>query len=253
MSFSITSEGLIIAVVSSGLALMSLMVRKLVLDQNKVKEQREELQQLQKDIKEAQKAKDNKTVGELYSRMMELNSDVMKQSFKPMIFTLIPFLLIFGWMRGTYDQTVTDVVLVNPMPEGVKLSELNFSGNGFFNESSSLMLWRVGVVEPGNWSTATAEFSLDGSGINLSKPAVMYPKSATENMLEPISSNNTEGLVFLKTVEVKEGQIKVTLFYNNTKSNIVASLGGFELGWFGWYFLSSLLTSMILNKIFKVM
>ncbi|MBM3309727.1 MAG: DUF106 domain-containing protein [Candidatus Altiarchaeales archaeon] len=253
MSFSITPEGQVIAVISAGLALMSLAVRKKVLDQNKVKQQREEMQELQKKIKEAQKAKDNKTVGDLYSRLMELNSDVMKQSFKPMIFTLIPFLLIFGWMRGAYEPTATEVVLVNPMPEGIRLVDLNVSDGGFYNESSGLMLWRVGVVEAGNWSIVSSEFSPGGGGIDLSKPAVMYLKSASGGALEPLNSNASNGMVFQKSVESSGGRIKITLFYNNTKSNIVASLGGFELGWFGWYFLSSMVASMVFNKIFNVM
>jgi hypothetical protein len=156
-------------------------------------------------------------------------------------------------MRGAYDHSATDVVLVNPLPEGVRLSDLNVSDNGFFNETSGLMLWKIGVVESGNWSVVTAEFSPGGRDIDLSKPAVLYLKSASGGVLEPVNSNTSNGLVFLKTVEARKERIKISLFYNNTESNIVAGLGGFELGWFGWYFLSSMLASMVFNKVFNVM
>lgn len=250
--FMISTEGQAIAVISAGLAFMSIIVRKMVLDQEKLKKQKEETKELQKQMKEAQKAGDTKKMGEMYSKLMDVNSQVMKQSFKPMLFTLIPFLLIFTWMRSNYDYTITDVAVVNPLPEGVKLEDVNLSSDGFYNQTAGIFIWRQSMVVPGNGSTLNAEFALEDNGEKLEEPAVMYYKSATGNILQPIESNSTNGIVLLKTMEKQEGKIKITLFYNNTKSNIVAIVGGFDLGWLGWYFVCSMAASMVLNKIFKV-
>ncbi|MFH1125862.1 MAG: EMC3/TMCO1 family protein [Candidatus Altiarchaeota archaeon] len=248
----VTSQGQMITVISVGLALMSLIVRKVVVDQEKFKKQREDMKELNKQMKEAQKEGDTKRISETYSKLMQINSEVMKQSFKPMIFTLIPFLLIFGWMRGSYDATMTNVVLVNPIPDGVVLKDLNVSEEGFYNQSAGMLVWKRGIVQPGNSSTLSAEFLLEGAQTPLDKPAALYYKSATEEIREPIESNKTEGIVFLQTVESKGNRVRITLYYNNAKSNIVAGLMGFELGWLGWYFICSMMASLILNKIFKV-
>ena len=248
---TILPQGYVIAVISVGLSLVSILVRKKVTDQAKVKAQREELKELQRQQKEAQKAGDSKRVSELVGKMMEINSDMMKHSMKPMIFTLIPFLLVFSWLGSTYDHTMTEFTVVNPLPSGVTLTDVNASEGGFYNQSANLMLWRKDRVEPGNWSTLYAEFSSSGIG-DFKMPAVAYYKTSRGDVRDPVSTANASDFTFQKTVEDENGRVKVTLFYNNTKSNIVASLGGFELGWLGWYFLCSMAGSLALNKLFNV-
>jgi uncharacterized membrane protein (DUF106 family) len=250
--FLISGEGLVIAVVSVVLSLFSVVVRMKVVDQVKLKKQREEIKQLQSEIKEQQKKGDTKRVGEIYSRMMELNSDMMKGSFKPMIFTMIPFLLVFSWMRGSYDFTMTDVVIVNPLPEGVSLSDVVASNDGFFNQSAGMLVWKVGSVVPGNSSLLEAQFKIDPGGLDSIRPSMAYYKSSTGNMMEPLTANASNGFVFLQSLDGSGSQIKMSLFYNNTKSNIVARFAGFELGWLGWYFICSMASSMVLNKVFKI-
>ncbi|MDD5112304.1 MAG: EMC3/TMCO1 family protein [Candidatus Altiarchaeota archaeon] len=253
MGFLTVSEGgLVITVVSIGLAVMSTLVRKKVLDQEKLKSQREEMKELNKKVKEAQKAGDNKAFSEHSSRLMELSGDAMKQQFKPMIFTLIPFLLVFNWMRGSYDHTISEVVIADTIPAGVSIREVNFSGNGIYNDTAGMLIWKPGIISPGNYSTLTAEFDPGGNG-DFNGPASMYYKTSDGTLQQPLNSNATGDFTFLKTAESVNDRIKISLFYNNTKSNIVAAVGGFELGWLGWYILTSMAASMTLNKIFKVM
>lgn len=248
--FLFTPEGGVIAVVSLLMSLMSVLVRKKLVNQELMKTQRGEMKELNKKIKEAQKAGDAKLVSEHTGRLMELNSQMMKQSFKPMLITLIPFLLVFNWMGGSFDHTMKDVALVYPIQSGVAVRDVVMSDGGIFNQTSSMMIWKNFTVEPGNWSTRNAEYTSDAA-VSPANASLYYntPKDALRG---PFESNLTDGLVFLSSVENSGGKTRVTLFYNNTKSNIVARLGGYSLGWLGWYILCSMVTSIALNKIFKV-
>jgi len=67
-----------------------------------------------KELKELQKAcniklKDNRgnpeKLAEIQKEMMSYSFELIKHSFKPMIFTLIPFLILFWWLRHTYAVT----------------------------------------------------------------------------------------------------------------------------------------------------
>lgn len=248
--FMVSPEAGVIAAVSFFMSFISVLVRKKLVNQELMKSQREEMKELNKKIREAQKASDANRVSEHTGRLMELNSHMMKQSFKPMLITLIPFLLVFNWMGSNFDHTMKDVAVVYPIQGGVAVRDVVMSDGGFFNQTSSMLIWKNFTIEPGNWSTLTADYTAEAPAMQAG--ASLYYKTVRDALRGPFESNHTNGLVFLSSVETAGGKTRVTLFYNNTKSNIVASLGGFSLGWLGWYILCSMLTSIGLNKIFKV-
>ena len=58
----------------------------------------------QKEIqKELKGCKDGKIMKELNSELMKLTGVMFKSSMKPMFVTIIPFLLLFWWLRGIYE------------------------------------------------------------------------------------------------------------------------------------------------------
>lgn len=74
---------------------------KYLTDQKKMKELKDSMKQMQTDVKNYK---------EDPSKMMEYNKEIMgknleyfKQGWKPMVFTLIPFLIMFGWLRTAYE------------------------------------------------------------------------------------------------------------------------------------------------------
>ena len=80
------------------------LVTKYFTDQNKMKE-----------LKAVQKAcqiriKDNKgnpeEVKKIQKEIMACSMELMKHSFRPIIFTFIPLILIFWWIRGIFLETV---------------------------------------------------------------------------------------------------------------------------------------------------
>ena len=91
-----------IAGISALLALGSTLVYKYATDQSLIKAVREEIKKIQGEIKANKE--DPKQVAELHKKMTPLNLRIMTQSLKPMIITIVPFLLIFFVLKNTYEE-----------------------------------------------------------------------------------------------------------------------------------------------------
>ncbi|MBD3260848.1 MAG: DUF106 domain-containing protein, partial [Candidatus Altiarchaeales archaeon] len=98
----LTPEGQTVALVAVGLATMSTFVRSAVLDKEKLAQQKQEIKQHQEKLKQAQKNKDTKGMQKSQEALMQVMGEQMKHSFKPMIYTIIPFILVFGWLRDNF-------------------------------------------------------------------------------------------------------------------------------------------------------
>ncbi len=92
-----------------GVLLISLLVSALVVaitnkvvDQDKMRELKAKTAGYQEKIKKAQKRRDLKRVSSLQKEMMKYQKEMMGMSMKPMMYTFIPFIVIFTWLRQ-YD------------------------------------------------------------------------------------------------------------------------------------------------------
>ncbi len=101
---SVTPDGQIIALVSVGVAIMSSLVRMATLDMKKMREMKEKIKEHQKTLKEATKSSDIKGAKRAQEELMRLTIENMKHSFRPMIITFVPFILIFYWLREQYGS-----------------------------------------------------------------------------------------------------------------------------------------------------
>ena len=73
-------------------------------DRERMKEIKAKQKALRKEIKQH---RDNpQKMMELNKQMMEDMPEQMKHSFKPMIVTMIPLLILFAWLRGTFAESV---------------------------------------------------------------------------------------------------------------------------------------------------
>ncbi len=84
-----------IAIFSVIVTLISTLVQKHFTDQ-------EHLKSLKKRQKEIKKAKEPSVMQELNAEMLQLTGVMFKKSMKPMFVTIIPFLLLFTWLRSIY-------------------------------------------------------------------------------------------------------------------------------------------------------
>jgi uncharacterized membrane protein (DUF106 family) len=93
-----------IGLLSIVLSLFVTLIYKFMTDQVLMKELKKDLKKHQKHMKEHRK--DATKMSELSKKSMETNMKYMRQTMKPMLITMLPFLLIFQWLRGTFDSTI---------------------------------------------------------------------------------------------------------------------------------------------------
>ncbi|ABR54262.1 protein of unknown function DUF106 transmembrane [Methanococcus vannielii SB] len=77
---------------------------KLLVNQGRMAELKKELQEFQ--VKARKASKDPELMAGLQKeqqRMMEMQMEMMKMSFKPMIYTWVPIIIIFAYLRHVYD------------------------------------------------------------------------------------------------------------------------------------------------------
>lgn len=76
---------------------------KLLVDQDRLQFLQGEMKGFQSEMMKAQKSGDPKAMAEMQkkqAKFMELQKEMMFNSFKPMIVTFVPIILIFYWMAG---------------------------------------------------------------------------------------------------------------------------------------------------------
>ncbi len=91
-----------VALIAFILTVLTTLAYKLLTNQEKMKTMKEEQKMLQAEIKEQMKQKNHEKMMELQKLAMEKNLAYMKHSMWPMLITLVPLLIIFGWIRTTF-------------------------------------------------------------------------------------------------------------------------------------------------------
>jgi uncharacterized membrane protein (DUF106 family) len=86
---------------SALITLISTLVTKWLTNQEHLKSLKERQKQIQKDMKNHKPGE--KMFEELQNEMLQISMTMMKSSFKPMLVTIIPFLILFHWLKKTYD------------------------------------------------------------------------------------------------------------------------------------------------------
>ncbi len=98
-----TNPRISIIVLSFIVTLVITTVSYFMTDREKMKEIKERQKELRADMK---KFRGNpEKVMELNKKLMEDLPEQMKLSFKPLLVTLIPLLIFFGWLRATFAGT----------------------------------------------------------------------------------------------------------------------------------------------------
>ena len=95
----ISSPTISIAVFSILVTLISTLAHKCLTNQEHLKTLKKRQKEIQKELRGC---KDPSLMKELNSEMMKLTGVMFKSSMKPMFVTIIPFLILFAWLRGIY-------------------------------------------------------------------------------------------------------------------------------------------------------
>ena len=88
-----------IAIFSIVVTLISTLVQKKFTDQEHLKSLKKRQKEIQKELRGC---KDACLMKELNSEMMKITGVMFKSSMKPMFATIIPFLILFAWLRSIY-------------------------------------------------------------------------------------------------------------------------------------------------------
>ena len=96
--------------------LITLATAKLV-DQELMKKYKKKLKGYQEQMKELQKKGETKKLQKVQSKMMSIQGEMMKGSFKPMIYTMIPIVVIFGWLGHIIPRDVIVIILPFSIPK----------------------------------------------------------------------------------------------------------------------------------------
>lgn len=89
-----------VMVLSLIITLLITIIYKYTSNQKEMKNIRDKQKQYQKEIKELRH--DPKAMMEKQKQAMKLTGSYFKYSMKPMLYTFLPIILIFGWMRAQF-------------------------------------------------------------------------------------------------------------------------------------------------------
>lgn len=91
-------------IIATIIAFLITLANKLLVDQDRLQFLQKEMKEYQQKMMAAQKSGDPKALKEVQKRQaefMDLQKEMMFNSFKPMIVTFVPIIVIFYWMAGS--------------------------------------------------------------------------------------------------------------------------------------------------------
>jgi uncharacterized membrane protein (DUF106 family) len=223
------------------LGLISTLLQKYLTDQEKMRRLKDDTKKMQKQMKEAQKEKDADKVMKLQGKLMPIQMDLMKESFRPLLWTMLPFLLIFFWLNSHFGYY--------PVEPGVPFSvtaafEEGLSGNATLVAPDGFTVDQpTKSIEDGkiSWTVSgpAGEHTLriDYAGAQVSRTVLVTTERAYLNPVMALKG------------PVNAFNIGNAKLYPAGKWN--EWFGGFP-GWIFWYIILSIPISLGLKKILKV-
>ena len=222
-----------VSIVSIIVSIITILIYKRFTNQTLMKSLKDELKELQKSAKELRDKPEDAM--KVQKRMMEVNMKYMMQSMRATIITMLPIILIFGWMNAHYsvqpilpgEQFRLLVETVSPMNVSI------ISSPGVTVQDSRVLSTGIefSMVAP---LEGTFDISLSAGGKNYASSVVV--SKSLSNVVSKTNINDG----FVKSISVPY------------KKLIVFNLFGWKLGWLGVYIIESILLSLGLRKWWNV-
>lgn len=257
MDFVLTEAGRNISLISFGVVLLSTIVRYFTLDKEKMKESKKRMKEHKDKMKEAQKKGDTQALKKHQSNMLSESMENMKHGMKPMIFTMIPMLLIFGWMRGTYGEygTAFDVMVYEVYPQGL-VDIIDTDPEGALMPESAIVRWNLGNISAGKDGTIKTNIKASIPTPSLKEQTefkLAYTTRENETKTFTGSVINSEDTIITLSRSAytsTEGGVQYNIEYENKE--FITKIGSYKMGWLGTYIIISFASSIILNKVFRL-
>ena len=174
--------------------------QKILVDQEKIKEIKENLNKLNEQMKQEQKDKNQKKVSSLFKEVMAENNKMMGMTIKPMFISLILVIILLPFLSSNFGDIETST------------NEVNIDGTIY-------------------------NIDKNGNELKINKINCEIPCSEKiGNSIWEITSVN-EKVKFSRTIAL----LPISLpFVGN------------DLGWLGWYFVSSIPIAILIRKLLKI-
>ena len=220
--------------------LLMTLAYKYLTNQAEMKRLKEKQKEFQKQMKEL---RDNPTeMMKVQKEAMSANMEYMKHSFKVTLITMIPILLIFGWMNAH--------LAYEPIYPGERFGITASFAEGVTGDAEM-------VVDEG-----TELFSDAIQSIN---SAVIWNMKSTEgeHVVTIKTKNDQQSRTVLITKELNVADLLVVFEKSDVRQIAIQynklrplgagfSLFGWEPGWLAWYIVFSLVFSLGMRKVFNV-
>lgn len=231
----------IVIVITLVMLILITLIQKFTSNQKEMKDLKDQQKLYQKEMKE-NKGNHEKLM-EIQKKTMEVNMRYFRHSMKPMLFTFLPIILIFGWMNSAmmYDSIAPN-------------QEFNFTA--VFDKDASGDISLTGHEGLELLSDSNQSVSIIGKE-NIAVWKLKGPQG------EYVLDAKYNGNIYTKSVSITDEQVKKE-YIKPVKGEglkalridypklIVLNLLGWKLGWLGTYIILSLILSGVVRKIFKV-
>jgi len=243
-----------IVAIALAIALISSAVTKVTVGKKNA-ETIKKTKELQSQLKSAMKQKNIEKAKELQSEMLKVSMESIQNSFKPMLITIIPFILVFWWMAsayGEYGSVSYKITIENTTPVYVDFyngtlkarESINFSLKIFPENIANQQEINTKVITTSKEGSISAILNtvFNANDVNaLPKNAVGYEEIGEPLDVSPkYQSKSTNG-----------EPVNYTLTITNKKSDAIVNIFGIELNWLWWYMITVVIFSMIIGKLFK--
>lgn len=234
-----TSPFWAIAILAFVISLIITLVYKYATNQEEMKRLKEEQREYQKKMKELKS-----NPGEMMKvqkEAMAKNMEYMKHSFKATLITMLPILIIFGWMSAH--------LMYEPIYPNQRFIVTAEFADGVTGETQLLADEGVELLsdtkQPINGAVSWNLKSTSGNHFLTVK---------TKNDEQTKKVLITEDLMYEEPITSYENSEIKQIKINNNKLKPAGklSLFGWEPGWLGWYILWSIVFSMGLRKVLKI-
>lgn len=95
-----------IVIISLVVTFISMLITRGLTDQTLLKSIKERQKEIQKEIKEKKYSANDKRFLNLQKETLELSATMMKHSFKPILVTIIPFFILFYFLKKFYTPLI---------------------------------------------------------------------------------------------------------------------------------------------------
>jgi len=228
-----------ILLISFVITLIITLVYKFTTDQKKMKKLKQEMKEYQKKIKTLSK-EDPKKAMTLQQEAMKKNMAYMKSSFKSTLYTIIPIIIIFGWLNAhmAYYPIEPDkpfevtALFANGHAPTVTISsipELEIISNATQQIIDGKATWQL-KGEEGDY-----KLIINYNNEEYDKSLIISSEHKYENPEKKISNSKLKKIII-----------------SNEKIYPLKDIFGLKLSWLWTYIIFSIVISIALRKILKV-